>query len=106
MKKLVKVLGLLVAAGAVIWAMRDRFISVTAAREPETPHFRAADRAEAGASIDAVNGIGPVFASRLSDAGLKYVSDLASASTDTVAEVAGVSSARARSWIEQAQSLT
>ena len=106
MKKLVKFIGLVGAAAAVFWAMRDRFISVAASREPEPPAFRATRPAEPSTNIDTVDGIGPVFASRLRAAGLETVSHLAAASLDTVAESAGISAARARSWIEQAQSLS
>ena len=106
MKKFVKLVGFVGAAAAVFWAMRERFISVAVSREPEPPSFRATRPAEPSTDIDAVDGIGPVFASRLRAAGLETVSHLAAASLDTVAESAGVSAARARSWIEQAQSLS
>ncbi len=106
MRKLARVIGLVGAAVAVIWAMRDRFISVAVSREPEAPTFRASKPARPSTDIDAVDGIGSVFASRLQAAGLKTVSDLAAASPDTVAEAASVSAARARAWIEQAQSLS
>lgn len=105
MKTLAKVLGIVAGALAVMWAMRDRFINVAASREPEVPHFKATSPNGSGASIDAVTGIGPVFATRLKEGGLHSVSDLASASVDTVAEAASVSAARARTWIEQAQQL-
>ena len=105
MKKLAKVLGLIGGAAAVVWAMRDRFVSVATSREPEAPSFRAPAEDESVLGIEAVDGIGPVFASRLADAGLDTVRDLATASPDKVAEAAGVSAARARSWIEQAEAL-
>ena len=105
MKKLAKILGLIGGAAAVIWAMRDRLVSVATSREPEVPSFRAPAEGGGGLSIETVDGIGPVFASRLADAGLDTVNNLAVASPDKVAEAAGVSAARARSWIEQAQAL-
>ena len=55
-------------------------------------------------TVDTVDGIGPVFAKRLTEAGLEDVASLAKASPDAVAEAAGVSAARARTWIELAQS--
>lgn len=105
MKKTAKLLGFLGGALALLWAMRDRFISVATSREPESPHFRAVTRTGVGApGVDAIDGIGPVFAARLSEAGLGTVEELAKAPPDRVAEAAGVSAARARSWIEQASS--
>lgn len=98
MKRLAKVVGILGALAAVVWAMRDRFISVAISREPEPPAFRATP----GVPVEAIDGIGPVFAKRLTAAGIGTVARLAAASSDAVAEAAGVSSARARSWIDQA----
>jgi predicted flap endonuclease-1-like 5' DNA nuclease len=105
MKTLAKVVGIVGAAAALVWAMRDRFISVAASREPEPPVLRTATPVASAQGIDAIDGIGPVFASRLKDAGIDDVSKLASATPDTIAEAAGVSGARARTWIEQARSL-
>jgi predicted flap endonuclease-1-like 5' DNA nuclease len=93
MKRLAKIFGAIAGIAAVIWAMRDRFISVAISREPAPAEE---------APVDVIDGIGPVFARRLSEAGIPTVSRLAQASPDAVAEAAGVSAARARSWIEQA----
>jgi len=105
MKTLAKVVGVVGAAAALVWAMRDRFISVAASREPEPPVLRTATPVPPASGIDAIDGIGPVFASRLKLAGIDDVSKLASATPDTIAEAAGVSGVRARTWSEQARSL-
>ena len=104
-KRLAKVIGLVGGVAAVLWAMRDRFISVAISREPEPPTFRAT-AAEASPGVETVDGIGPTFAKRLTDAGHGDLASLAGASPDSVAEAAGVSAARARSWIEQARKHT
>lgn len=101
-KKLAKVVGIIGAAAAVLWAMRDRFVSVATSREPELPTFRTPE-STIPAAVDAIDGIGPVFARRLSQAGIPDVPTLAKASPDSVAEAAGVSAARAKAWIEKAQ---
>ena len=41
MKKMAKIIGIIGGAVAILWAMRDRFISVATSREPEAPVFRA-----------------------------------------------------------------
>lgn len=99
MKRVVKVIGFVGGAIAVIWAMRDRLISVATSREPVPPAFRSGPLS---ATVDSIDGIGPVFAERLTKAGLDSVAALASATPDLVAEAAGVSAARARNWIELA----
>lgn len=102
MKRVAKVLGFLGGAIAVVWAMRDRFISVATSREPQPPAFRS-DSTESP-SVTTIDGIGPVFAQRLTHAGISDVATLAGSSPDQVAEAASVSAARARSWIELANS--
>jgi predicted flap endonuclease-1-like 5' DNA nuclease len=101
MKRLAKVIGFVGGIAAVIWAVRDRFISVAISREPEPPSFKVAP--SASPPVDSIDGIGPVFAQRLTQAGLATVEALAAASPDRVAEAASVSAARARTWIELAQ---
>jgi predicted flap endonuclease-1-like 5' DNA nuclease len=81
--------------------MRDRFISVATSREPIPPSFRTEPPPKP--PVDAIEGIGPVFADRLTKAGLSTVEALAEASPDRVAEAAGVSAARARNWIDLAK---
>lgn len=93
-------LGFIGGAAAVVWAMRDRFISVATSKEPEQPTFRK-DQGPA-VPVDQIDGIGPVFAKRLSEAGLGNMTSLAGASPDQVAEAASVSVARAKTWIELA----
>lgn len=103
MKRVAKVIGFIGGAVAVIWAMRDRFISVATSREPEPPTFRKGSVTPT--PVDEIEGIGPVFAKRLTDAGLGDVRSLATATPDQVAEAASVSVARARTWIDLASQL-
>ena len=103
MKKLAKVIGFIGGSLAVVWAMRDRLISVATSREPQPPTFRTGDPAP---TVDSIDGIGPVFAERLTGAGLGDLGKLAAATPDQVAEAAGVSVARAKKWIDLAQQST
>ena len=105
-KKVAKIVGFVAGAAALAWAMRDRFISVATSREPEPPTFRTSAQSSAPTGIDVIDGIGPVFAVRLKSAGIDNAAKLAGASPDRVAEAAGVRAARARSWIDQAQSIS
>jgi predicted flap endonuclease-1-like 5' DNA nuclease len=97
------VIGILGGVIALIWAMRDRFISVATSREPQPPRFREVGDTQPVAIID---GIGPVYEQRLSQAGISDVETLSKASSDSVAEAAGVSVSRARDWITQAGNRT
>ena len=97
---------------AVIWAMRDRLVSIAAPREPEPPRFRVVpppsdgdsptDDSQAHDDLTAINGIGPVYAERLRRAGIDTVGALASADPGAVGDAAQVSPERATAWIEEA----
>lgn len=102
-----KAVGVLGGMTAVVWAMRDRFISIAVPREPEPPTFRVVTPPGpipgAGAEdLSRAAGIGPVFAARLREAGIDTPADLAVADPAQVAELAGVPLLRAQTWIDQA----
>lgn len=101
MNRVAKIIGFVAGAAAVVWAMRDRFVSVATSREPEPPAFRSEPPVKV-VTVDSIEGIGPVFAERLTKAGLGTIEALAGASPDQVAEAASVSAARARTWIDLA----
>ncbi|WP_336360444.1 class III poly(R)-hydroxyalkanoic acid synthase subunit PhaC [Haladaptatus sp. ZSTT2] len=56
---------------------------------------------EAAADVETVDGIGPTYADRLREAGIKTVTDLAVADVETLAEIAEVSQSRAQAWKDQ-----
>ncbi|MDH4308619.1 MAG: helix-hairpin-helix domain-containing protein [Acidimicrobiia bacterium] len=111
MKKLARFLGVLGGVAAVVWAMRERFVSIAAPREPEPPTFRVVTppsqppRPQDPDDLTAVNGIGPVFARRLMEGGISTFSDLATAETARVIELTGVTDQKAADWIQQASTL-
>lgn len=102
MKKVAKFLGVVGGVAAVLWAMRDRLVSIAAPKEPEPPRFRVAEPAPPADDLTELSGIGPVFATRLAQAGIATFAALAAATPGRVAEVTGVPETRASDWIEQA----
>jgi polyhydroxyalkanoate synthase len=60
------------------------------------------DTAEAS-DLEEINGIGPAYAERLREGGIRTIAELAAAEPKTVAEVADVGPVRVEGWIEQAQ---
>lgn len=110
-KRLARILGLIGGIGAVLWAMRDRLVSVAISREPQPPAFRVPDRppstraptpAPTRVEVTEIAGIGPVYATRLGAAGINTVSELARADAEAVAEAAQVPRSRAETWIASA----
>jgi hypothetical protein len=123
MNRFIRVLGIIGAVGAVIWAMRDRFVSLTVPREPEPPAFRtpsphsparagrpsdqpAGTDATTGAEPDdltEVNGIGPVFAQRLADAGITTYAALAGMTEEQLTETLGSRLGKTDSILDEAR---
>ena len=107
-KKLARLVGVIGGVAAVIWAMRERLVSIAAPREPEPPRFRVvtppSEPPAAGHDdLTLINGIGPVFASRLQDAGISSFAALHQAGAERAAEIAGVPPNRAEPWIADAE---
>ena len=93
----------------MLWAMRDRLISIAAPAEPEPPRFRVVPPPPPMPPTDAVmddltvvTGIGPVFAARLRAAGIDTFEKLAATDDERLAEVADVPVARVEGWRDQA----
>lgn len=124
MKRIAPIIGILGGIGAILWAMRDRLVSVAIPREPQPPALRVPDRsvprtadstpppteeregeAPPAQSVTDVTGIGPVYATRLEAAGIATLSDLARSTAETAAAAAEVPVSRATGWIESAQAL-
>lgn len=111
MKRIGRMVGLVGGAAAVLWAMRDRLVSIAAPAEPEPPRFRVvpppADvpKPTTGDDLTKVVGIGPVFASRLRAEGIVSYADLIAASDDRLAEIIGVPTSRVEGWRAQADNL-
>lgn len=57
-------------------------------------------------AVAQVEGIGPVYGSRLDREGIKTISDLAKASPDKVASIAQVTPQKAQKWVQMADILT
>jgi len=122
MKRLARLLSFAAAVAALIWAMRDRFISLALPREPQPPAFRHPDEhpqvphrphqnhrdpgMEAAPELDdleLINGIGPVYSSKLAEMGITTFSGLAAASVAEVVGKLGIAESRVVDWIDQAK---
>ena len=84
MKRVAKVIGFVGGAIAVIWAMRDRFISVATSREPEPPAFRSAIPSP---PVTEIEGIGPVIFGILQKSGITTFRQLADADVKKIQQM-------------------
>jgi hypothetical protein len=104
-----RLLALFAGIAALLWAMRDRFISLVVPREPERPTFRVAPPPPRPDGPDpehedltVIAGIGPVYQSRLHAAGFGTVAAVAEASAEELANAAQVPVGRAAEWVSKA----
>jgi hypothetical protein len=106
-----RLVALVAGLAALVWAMRDRFISLVVPREPEPPTFRVAPPAPTDSTeperddLTVIAGIGPVYQSRLYAAGFSTVVAIAEASPTALATVAQVPEGRAAEWVSKAVAL-
>ena len=115
MKRIGRIVGFIGGVAAVIWAMRDRLISIATPSEPEPPRFRVVspspterDLPPSEATTDdltLITGVGPVYASRLRAAGFDSFEKIAAADDETLAGIVGVSERRVEGWSSQAAEL-
>lgn len=93
-------------------------MSVAIPREPEIPTFQVperlpppaepapeedeADLSESPPTLTDVEGIGPVYATRLASAGVNTVADLAAADPEQVAKAVEAPVGRVQRWIDAA----
>jgi predicted flap endonuclease-1-like 5' DNA nuclease len=122
MKRLARLLSFVAGIAALIWAMRDRFISLALPREPQPPAFRHPDDhpqvphrphqehrqpgVEAVPELDdleLINGIGPVYSSKLANMGITTFSGLAAGSAAEIAGKLDTAESRVMDWIDQAK---
>lgn len=106
----------------MLWAIRNRLVSVALPREPQPPTFKVPDgpteqvtekqedeadsdepSQPAAPSLTDISGIGPVYATRLASAGIHTIEQLADADPNKVAEAADVPLTRAEKWVESAR---
>jgi predicted flap endonuclease-1-like 5' DNA nuclease len=125
MKKLLKLLTLVAFAAGVAWLLRDQLVPGPTAPTAHPPPFRhapepterpaapiAADStagdstASAHDDLTEVNGIGPVYAGKLTVAGVTTFRDLAAADADALAENTGLPRDRLADWIGKAADLS
>ena len=123
MKRIVRILSFAAGVAALIWAMRDRFISLALPREPQPPAFRHPEdhpnvphrphqpphyQPEVAATdgkrdnLREIKGIGQVFAAGLADMGITTFSDLSESRVADVAAKLETAESRVADWIDQA----
>lgn len=105
MKNAIRIAGVVAGLAAAAWALRDRMLPDPAPPTSNPPSFRTGGSTPSD-DLTRIKGIGPAFASRLTDAGIDSFATLAAADGATVAEIANTTEAAAERWIDDAAAIT
>ena len=109
MKRLIKLIWWAAVLGAVAWMLRDRLVPGPETAQETSSRFAApptpASDAGAGDDLEAVKGIGPVYAARLAEHGISTFARLAAADAADLSDRLDVRVERIADWIDQAQAL-
>jgi predicted flap endonuclease-1-like 5' DNA nuclease len=98
-KNLLRIGGVIAGIGAAIWAMSDRILPSPEIHDEPPPLFRTPAQPD---DLTEINGIGPVKASNLNEAGVDTFAGLAAMPVDELANIAETSVATAARWSEDA----
>ena len=111
MKRLTRIGGIVAGLGAgavaALWLLKDKITGPPPAPVfPENaPAFRVAPPSDADADLTTIKGIGPVYAARLTEAGIDGLAALAGADAAAVADRIDVPVARVEEWVDAARAL-
>ncbi|MGI9529732.1 MAG: helix-hairpin-helix domain-containing protein [Acidimicrobiia bacterium] len=115
-KNFIRFAGVVIGLGVAAWALKDKLLPAPEIHDEAPPRFREVDASHAKnntveaapADVNAdddltsINGIGPVTAGKLSEAGILTFAALAATDAAVVSDIAGTSEGAATKWIEAA----
>lgn len=105
LKKLFRLSAVLLVAAAIVWLTREHLLPTPRVTDEEHPHFRSTPPAPTAAHDDLteIKGIGPVYANRLGDEGIRSFRGLSEVDAATVAAAVGTTEQTVTDWIRQAK---
>ena len=111
MKKLLQLIWWATVVAGIVWMLRDRLVPAPATEPDDPPHYRVAPPPAAEPDtedavhddLEAVKGIGPVYAARLTEAGISSFAQLAEADAAATADAIEVGVDQVENWVAQAR---
>ena len=101
-RRLIRFAVLVTAVVTVVWLTRERMLPAPHVPHEPPPHYRSTPPAPELDDLTAIKGIGPVYASRLSDMGITNFRALADANPETLATAVGSTVDAVADWVTQA----
>lgn len=103
-KKLLRLTGLVSLLVTIVWLTREHLLPTPRVSDDPKPHYRSTPPPPSEPDdLTAIKGIGPVFATRLHDAGIQTFRALAEIDAGTIAEAIGTTPEAVSDWISQAK---
>ena len=105
-RKLFRFAALVALASAIVWLTREHLLPTPQVSHEPAPHYRSTPPPPQATPDDltAIKGIGPVFADRLADLGIKSFRGLSEIAPEAVADDLGTSPETVSDWVAQARS--
>jgi predicted flap endonuclease-1-like 5' DNA nuclease len=101
MKNAIRIAGVVAGLAAAAWAVRDRMLPAPEAPTDTPPRFRSGSTPTMD-DLTEIKGVGPAFASRLSEADIVSFADLAKQEADELSEAVNTTPETAQRWIDDA----
>ena len=89
-------------AATIVWLTREHLLPTPKVSDEPPPHYRATPPPEPD-DLTEVKGIGPVYASRLNEAGIVTFRGLAESDSAATAAAIDMPAETVAGWIEQAK---
>ena len=111
MKRFIRLVWWAAIIAAIVWLLRDRLVPAPEPIADSPPHYRVAppphppEPDTVDDDLEAVKGIGPVYAARLADLGISTFASLAAADAEQLAGELDVRIDQTTDWIAQARAL-
>lgn len=105
-RKLFRFAGVVALVSAIIWLTREHLLPAPQVSHEPAPHYRSTPPPPPDEPDDltAIKGIGPVYAGKLADMGIKSFRGLSETAPDAVADHLGTSPETVADWVTQARS--
>lgn len=96
---------MLIVVAVIVWLTREHLLPTPRVIDDEHPHFRSTPPAPAAEHDDLteIKGIGPVYAGRLAEEGIRSFRGLSEIDAATIAATVGTTEQAVADWIDQAK---
>jgi predicted flap endonuclease-1-like 5' DNA nuclease len=105
LKKLLRIIVTVAVLVAIVWLTRERMLPAPQVADESLPRYRSTPPPpqQEPDDLTEIKGIGPVFAARLEEAGIRSFRGLSEVDAVTVATAVGTSEANVARWISGAR---